>query len=167
MHTVVRAVRRCCVPVRVLVAGSLACAAARELADLQCAEYLGRLSYEEALALYAKAHLVYTYYDPAFEIDRLAASGKWADCSLMRVPFVVNSEVETARMYRDAGACYSTAYEDAEGLSALMEKVSSDWAEWEAVRSRLSEFNVEFWDEGIAGAFRAAGLEVPVRAQVP
>ena len=160
LATLVKAIGLCKRPIRVILAGRLVCPEAESLAGLECCEYLGVLPHEEALAVYAKAHLVFTYYDPALAIDRLASSGKWSECVLFKVPFVVNSEVETVGMYREAGACFSTAYGDAEGLSALLDGLSPEGAEWQRARAELSKVKAEYWDEGVISLLREAGLEL-------
>jgi hypothetical protein len=146
-------------PIRLLLAGRLACPAARALAESDYCEYLGVLPHDEAIAVYSRAHLVFTYYDPIYEIDRLASSGKWSECVLTKVPFAVNVEVETARKYREADACFSAKYGDAEGLGAIFDRLSEAPAEWERIRANLSRFTVDLWDAKMIGVLRDAGLE--------
>jgi hypothetical protein len=136
------------------------CPEAEALASLDCCEYMGVLQHEEAVAVYAKAHLVFTYYDPVIEIDRLASSGKWSECVLLGVPFVVNAEIETVGKYRDAGACFSTRYADAEALSTLLDRLAGDRREWESARTKVSQFTVEFWDDKMLPVLRDAGCDL-------
>jgi hypothetical protein len=130
------------------------------LANSEFCEYLGLLKSEEALAHYSRAHLVFSYYDPSYAIDRLASSGKWAECVLSGVPFIVNTEVETANRFRLEGACFSTPYHDVDGLSALLDRVAADRTELKRVMGKLASFRVGFWDDNMASVLTSCGLDL-------
>jgi len=154
------AVRGCKQKIRVVLAGKLASPQAEALANSEFCEYLGLLKSEEALAHYSRAHLVFSYYDPSYTIDRLASSGKWAECVLSGVPFIVNTEVETAKKFRLKEACFSTLYHDADGLSALLDRLAADRAELERVKGNLAGFRIGFWDDNMASVLTGCGLNL-------
>ncbi len=135
------------IPLRILVSGRLRSAAAEELAGHARVEYLGQLDNETALARYACAHAVLTYYDPAVEINRLAEPNKWGDCVAMGVPFVVNGEVETSRPFVEAGACFAAPYHDADALRVLLEDLIADEGRLAAARKALGNLDWKPWDE--------------------
>ncbi|MEQ1935964.1 MAG: hypothetical protein ABL962_19080, partial [Fimbriimonadaceae bacterium] len=64
-------------------------------------------------------------------------------------PFIVNSEVETAQEFRDAGACFSVDYNDVEGLAALIVRLAENPGELQEVKSRLAKFAAPAWDDGM------------------
>ena len=88
-------------------------------------DYRGEISQLEALSLYSVSDVVLTLYDPSIPINRYAESNKWGDCVACGVPFVVNSEVRTAKEYVDRGAAWAVPYADAAGLAALLETLPS------------------------------------------
>jgi|GEM_PF-749483 len=149
MATLARALRAC-EPgqVKVIVAGTPKCAEAAQLLQMPGVEYLGQLREEEALAHYFRAHLVYTFYDPAIEINRLAEPNKWMDCLVTETPFITNTEVLTAEAYVRAGACFAVPYHDSEALALLFRTVSEDMTRWERVQRQLgSLIGPPPWDE--------------------
>lgn len=135
--------------VRLLVAGRTFAAEAEALINESGVEYLGVVTNEEALALNYRAHLTLTYYDPAIEINRVAEPNKWGDCIVTNTPFIVNSEVITAKEYMDAGACFHVPYNDIDALAALLERLSADRTELNAVKERLANFSAAAWDDGM------------------
>lgn len=82
--------------------------------------YKGELPQAEALALYKASDVLLTFYDPAVEINRYAEPNKWGDALCFGVPFVVNSEVVTAREFVDAGVAFTLPYGDPNALAALL-----------------------------------------------
>lgn len=134
-------------PLRVMVGGRLTSDAAEALAGLDRVEYLGQLDNETALARYACAHAVLTYYDPTVEINRLAEPNKWGDCVAMGVPFIVNREVETAYPFVDAGACFTAPYRDTDALRSLLEGLIADPRRLAAARDALGRLDWQPWDE--------------------
>ena len=160
LDVLMNAARGCKQEIRVILAGKLASPQAEALANSEFCEYLGLLKHEEALAYYSRAHLVFSYYDPCYAIDRLASSGKWAECVLSGVPFIVNTEVETANNFRREGACFSTRYHDVGGLSALLDRLAADRTELERVTGKLASFHVGFWDDNMAVVLKGCGLDL-------
>ena len=160
LDVLMNAVRGSKQEIRVILAGKLASPQAEALAESEFCEYLGLLRPEEALANYSRAHLVFSYYDPSYAIDRLASSGKWAECILSGVPFIVNSEVETANKFRLERACLSTLYHDVDGLRALLDRVAADRAELQRVTANLASFRVDFWDDNMASVLTGCGLQL-------
>lgn len=82
--------------------------------------YRGELPQAEALALYKASDVLLTFYDPAVEINRYAEPNKWGDAMCFGVPFIVNSEVVTAREFVDVGVAFTVPYGDPEALAGLL-----------------------------------------------
>ena len=82
--------------------------------------YRGELPQAEALSLYQISDVLMTLYDPDVEINRYAEPNKWGDALCFGVPFIVNSEVETARNFADAGVAFTIPYGDPDALAALL-----------------------------------------------
>ncbi len=89
-------------------------------------EHRGEVSAEEALALYHSSDLALTLYDPSIEINRHAESNKWGDCVHVGTPFIVNSEVETARPFVESGAAWAVPYHDVDELVALLTRLAKE-----------------------------------------
>jgi glycosyltransferase involved in cell wall biosynthesis len=146
MDTLARAIDDLDGQVDILMAGVAEGECAEYLASHEDVEFLGRVEPEKALALYWRAHLVLTFYDPTIEINRLAESNKWGDCIATGTPFVVNDEVKTARPYVERGACFSCPYSDDESLAQMLLDLSADSNRWKQVQKALRTFDQEPWD---------------------
>lgn len=97
-----------------------------KLLKLSNVNNFGELVQSEALKLYALADLVITYYDPIVPINIKAESNKWGDCFFFKVPFVVNSEVQTAAKFVKGGCAWSVPYGDINALYDLIIKLADD-----------------------------------------
>lgn len=135
--------------VHLLIAGRTFAKEAEDLIKEPGVEYLGVVTNEEALALNYRAHLTLTYYDPKIEINRVAEPNKWGDCLATNTPFIVNSEVVTAKEFIDAEACFHVPYEDVDSLAALLDRLSVDRTELIKVKERLANFSASAWDDGM------------------
>lgn len=135
--------------VHLLIAGRTFAEEAEELVKEPGVEYLGVVTNEEALALNYRAHLTLTYYDPAIEINRVAEPNKWGDCIVTNTPFIVNSEVVTAKEYIDAGACFAVPYNNVDALAALLRRLADNRQELAEVKARLANFSASAWDDGM------------------
>lgn len=82
--------------------------------------FYGEIPQFEALAIYASSDVVLTFYDPAIEINRQAESNKWGDCVFFGTPFIVNSEVATAKTFTSSGGAWEVEYSDVNGLVNLL-----------------------------------------------
>lgn len=145
--TLLKAMKACpyeCV--HVIVAGRIECTEIEELIKLPNVEYVGKLNSEEALALNFKVHLVYTFYDPAIEINRLAEPNKWGDCIATGTPFITNLEIESAKPFIDSNSCFSLNYEDWRSLANLFMSLNKDKRQWEAVKANMSRCAIRYWD---------------------
>lgn len=131
---------------RIIVAGDLISDESKELVALKRANYLGNLSNEEALALYWKSDITLTYYDPDIAINRLAEPNKWGDCIVTNTPFVVNSEVITAKPYMEADACFHIPFQDEISFVKLFENLINDKDSLKRKRENLLKFDVLAWD---------------------
>lgn len=132
-----------------LIAGRTFAKEAEDLIAEPGVEYLGVVTNEEALALNYRAHLTLTYYDPALEINRVAEPNKWGDCIATNTPFIVNTEVITAKEFVDAGACFTAPYHDVDALAQLLGRLAKDRSELTAVKERLANFSASAWDDGM------------------
>ena len=129
---------------RFLIAGMAVCDDAVRLVQSSHVEYLGKLPQSTVLQIYRIVDLVLTYYDPSVQINRYAESNKWGDCIAMRVPFVVNSEVETARKFVLAGAAFSCPYDDSVCLANLLEAMVRNRKTLEVARKSISGFDAYY-----------------------
>ena len=98
----------------------------------------------EALAAYLDADLALTYYDPRVAINRQAESNKWGDCVYLGIPFVVNSEVETARGFVTDGAAYAVPYADVDALEQLVRALAADAERMAAARRAVAAQRQQF-----------------------
>jgi len=153
---VVRRLRDC--RFRLLLAGKPQCRAARELMEEPGVEYAGLIDRKEALALYYRADMVATFYDPSIAINRLAESNKWYECALTRTPFVVNEEVLTAMPFRDAGACFTVRYDDGAALETLIRELTNDSHRLEGVRRNLESIQCRCLEEEFQSVFAALAI---------
>ncbi len=103
--------------VRVVVAGWITDDSYRKiLEESPNIDYIGMVSYDDALRLTYEADAVYSYYDPALEINRTANSSKMFDAFMCSTPVLANSEPPMAGVIADhaCGACIP--YEDEDAL---------------------------------------------------
>ncbi len=141
-----------CPDVRMLLIGRGDAGAFDRLIRLPNVDYQTEVPQEEALAYYYASDLVLTYYDPAIAINRHAESNKWGDCVFCDVPFVVNSEVETAGKFVESGAAFAVEYGDVETLFQLVIRCKDDPAHLERAREALRKFRADFppFDEALS-----------------
>jgi glycosyltransferase involved in cell wall biosynthesis len=135
--------------VTILVAGRPASADAERLLAWPHTENLGMLTNAEALAVYYRSHVAFTFYDPRIDINRVAESQKWTDCWATDTPFICNSEIETVSPYVAADACFAVPYDDSRALAELIHDLSYDNARLDACRRNLSAMDFAFWDEAM------------------
>jgi glycosyltransferase involved in cell wall biosynthesis len=135
--------------VKIIVAGAIHCQEARQLVELPNVDYLGFLSNEEALAIYYKSHLAFTFYDPRLEINRLAEPNKWWDCVVTQTPFITNSEVVNASLFIKRKACFYVNYDDWSGLAQMITELNKNQKKWREVQKNLGEFDVKLWDNAM------------------
>ncbi|MFA0533133.1 hypothetical protein AB4528_10025 [Vibrio breoganii] len=115
-----------------------------DLIELPNVRNMGSLSQKEALELYANTDVVITYYDPAIEINTRAESNKWGDCVAFNVPFIVNSEVETAIDFVENGCAWSIKYHDNNELYKLLLKLESHREYILSAKKNFSKLNSEY-----------------------
>jgi glycosyltransferase involved in cell wall biosynthesis len=147
--TLLKAVEACQADINVLVAGVPNCDEAKELIRLENVEFLGRISNEEALALYYKSHLSFTFYDPRIEINRFAEPNKWGDSIVSATPFVTNSGINTADEFIKRKACFVVDYDNWMGLAKLFNQLNADRKAWKKVQNNLKLFEVLCWDKAM------------------
>lgn len=135
------------VPVRVVVAGRPASEECKELLAMDCTEYLGMLTNAEALAVYYRSHVAFTYYDPSVAINRVAESQKWTDCWATGTPFISNHGIQTLQPYLDRDACFTLPYDDADALAHLLADLAANPQRLADSRQRLQTMNFRYWDE--------------------
>lgn len=131
-------------PVQIVIAGRVDSAAGEALIAHPLVSYHGELDQLDALALYVDSDVVLTYYDPAIPINRKAESNKWGDCVYFGVPFIVNSEVETAESLVNAGAAFAAPYHDIDALENLISQLMDDRRLIEAASARLAGFKADY-----------------------
>ncbi|MBK6618514.1 MAG: hypothetical protein IT528_07520 [Nitrosomonas sp.] len=126
--------------VKMHIAGIVDTDAGRELIAHPLVIFYGEIPQRDALALYPASDVVLTYYDPDVPINRQAESNKWGDCIFFGVPFIVNSEVETAKEFIETGAAWGVPYRDVDALVGLFEKLSRDKSKLLAGRDACARF---------------------------
>jgi len=89
----------------------------QSIQELSNVTFLGRVAYNEALLLPFRADVMFTFYDPSSEINRLAASNKWFDAMMAGRPILVNSELSKAPWIEREDIGYLCPYGNAEDLS--------------------------------------------------
>lgn len=128
----------------VVVAGRVASEEGRQLIEHPWAEFRGELPQVEALKLYRQTDVALTLYDPSVAINQQAESNKWGDCVFLGTPFIVNSEVQTARKFVEAGAAFDFAYDDHVALADLIERLAQESGLLETARRSLQRFEAEY-----------------------
>lgn len=87
------------------------------------ATFLGRLPLNKAYCLNFDADAVFTFYDPGSEINRRAASNKWADAMMASRPILVNSEIIKAEWIRKNDMGYLCPYGDVGSLVKCLKQI--------------------------------------------
>jgi hypothetical protein len=87
---------------------------------------------------------VLTYYDPKVQINRQAESNKWGDCIFLGVPFLVNSEVETAAQFVAQGAAFAVPYSDVDALESLILNLHANPSRLANAVERLQKFRPDY-----------------------
>jgi len=144
-----------------IAAGNVDGYSAEKFVSLPNVKYLGALKNHEALAWYRVADLVFTYYDPAIEINRYAESNKWGDGVLFNVPAIVNKEVLTAEFLRSANACVSVPYHDLDALEKKINELIKDKQYFDQIKSNLlvKRSSIRYFDEAIKEVIQNAYFE--------
>lgn len=143
-------------PVKFLVAGVLACDAAKRLASLDNVEYFGVLENVDALALYSRADVVLSFYDPSIQINQRAEPNKWLDCAVQKVPFITNNGVLTAEKWLNAGVAFSVDYDGSDELSDLLIRLYKNRGILKRAVSGYSLVNIQAWDIAMSKALSKA-----------
>lgn len=130
--------------VRFLIAGRVDSPAGEALIQHPLVIFYGEVDQTRALALYRHADVVLTYYDPKVPINRKAESNKWGDCVYFGIPFIVNSEVETANPFVEMQAAFAVPYKDTEGLFRLIYKWTDDLSPLKHASTQLELFRSDY-----------------------
>ncbi|MGG6287614.1 hypothetical protein ACQ4M3_39170 [Leptolyngbya sp. AN03gr2] len=130
--------------VLMVIAGRIDCPDGEALIRLPNVEYLGQVDLAQSLGLYHACDVVLTFYDPSIVINRHAESNKWGDCVFVGVPFIVNSEVETAAEFVARGAAWSVEYHNWQALTELIVDIASRPQEISERKHNLSTFRREY-----------------------
>jgi glycosyltransferase involved in cell wall biosynthesis len=112
--------------IKVNFAGRVDSEEGRKLLKLTNVVNWGELTQKEALRLYALSNVVITYYDPSIKINTKAESNKWGDSVVFNTPFIVNSEVLTAKKFVDVGCAWSVEYDNHIGLYELLIDIANN-----------------------------------------
>jgi len=134
-----------------IAAGNATDKSARFFIKLPNVTYLGSLENHEALAWYKASDFIFTYYDPAIEINRYAESNKWGDALTFGVPIIVNSEVTTAKFLRDGDVCISVPYHDIDVLENELNSILEDTSLLENMKKKIPciHSEIQFFDKGM------------------
>lgn len=137
-----------------VAAGRLLGSEAHALGEVLGNCFLGEVSNEEALSLLIASDVVFAFYDPALEINRLAESNKWFDCAALGVPFVTNAGLLTTKPFTDAEACFVVDYNDSGALRELLLQLADNPQLLQEVRQSLLALRYEPWDHGMTEVIR-------------
>lgn len=134
-----------------IAAGDATDKSASSFITLPNVTYLGSLDNHEALAWYRASDFIFTYYDPAIEINRYAESNKWGDTLTFDVPIIVNSEVTTAKFLRKGKVCISVPYHDIDALEKALHNILGDTGLFESMKKNIPTIHSEtqFFDSGM------------------
>jgi len=127
-----------------ILSGKLDCEDAHKLVKFSNVQYLGKVSNAEALSSYYASDFVFTYYDPAFEINTLAESNKWGDAIKTGIGIIVNDEVKTANYLRESEACISFGYNDHNSLINKLKHLLSSKDEVEMYKERVKALSSKY-----------------------
>ena len=123
--------------------------------------FLGRLEYERALELEAGSCAVAVVYDPALEMNRLAAPYKWYEAMMLARPVIVAAGTLPARTVEEYGTGLVVQYGDVEGLARAMRWLVDSPAAVELMGARARElYNKEFGYEEQCRRLRSAYREL-------
>jgi len=129
---------------RIILAGRVDCESGKTLIEHPLVNYYGEIPQVEALSLYLSSDVALTFYDPIVPINRKAEANKWGDCVYLGTPFIVNSEVETARKFVQKGAAFSFSYTDVDCLVSILEDLATHPEKLSLARESLVEFKTSY-----------------------
>jgi glycosyltransferase involved in cell wall biosynthesis len=110
--------------IRVLMAGHvLEVDLAERIRQTPNVDFRGWLTPEEALRLNFEADVIFSFYDPASEINRRAASSKWSDAMMASKPILVNSEVLKSTWIQQQDMGYLCPYGDVDQLIQVIKHI--------------------------------------------
>lgn len=89
-------------------------------------EYIGLVDYPEALRRTYGADAVFSYYDPALEINRTANSSKMFDAFMCGTAVLANEEPPSAKIVREAQCGSLLPFEDDRGLREVIGRWRDD-----------------------------------------
>jgi len=127
-----------------VIAGRVDGKSAPKLIDHANVTFCGEVTQHEALGWYIACDAVLTFYDPAIVINRMAESNKWGDAVFFNCPIIVNSEVETARPFIEAGAAFAMPYHKTDMLVDLFSRMVKTPDILDEARRALIPFKSEF-----------------------
>ena len=114
---------------RILAAGRVSDAAiATALRKHAGVDFRGSVSHAEAIALYNEAEIVFAYYSPDVEINRLASPTKAYESFMAGRAVILNREVTASRNFESAGVAFTAAYSDVAELRKLIQGLANDRA---------------------------------------
>lgn len=130
--------------IHLVIVGRIDGPKADRLINHEMVTYLAPVAQSVALSWYSSVDLLLTFYDPAIEINLKAESNKWGDAVYFKTPFIVNSEVETARIFTNSGAAFSVPYHDVDALLTLVKSLVNNEESLAVAKTRLSAYADSF-----------------------
>lgn len=131
---------------KIIMAGTLGCKSAETLSSRKYTQYLGTLPNDEALALYFKSDIAFTFYDPTVPINMLAEPNKWGDCMATNTPFIANSEIKTLSIYLNNDSCFTVPYYDVNTLVKFFVEIIANPQLLVNKSKNLKRIEYKFWD---------------------
>jgi glycosyltransferase involved in cell wall biosynthesis len=113
--------------VRVLMAGIFVEPWLKQKASSMAAvDFRGQLSQHEVLELCHSADLIFSFYDPAYEINLKASSTKWFDAMMVGKPILLNCEVMKASWVEQEDIGYLCPYGNKYALVDILRKIKNN-----------------------------------------
>ncbi|RUO62641.1 hypothetical protein [Pseudidiomarina insulisalsae] len=81
--------------------------------------WLGRIPFEEALAVTRLSDFVVGFYDPSYEINKRAEPNKFWDALVLKKAVITNNGIDTLEFFRKFGRFYMSDYKSFDMLSIL------------------------------------------------
>lgn len=107
--------------------------------ESRCVIFYGHVDYARALELEAGAIAVAALYDPALEINRVAAPYKWYEAMMLGKPVIVAARTLPARVVSEHGTGLVVEYGDVESLGKAMRYLIEQPREVERMGARARQ----------------------------
>jgi glycosyltransferase involved in cell wall biosynthesis len=98
----------------------------QKASSMAAVDFRGQLSQHEVLELCHSADLIFSFYDPAYEINLKASSTKWFDAMMVGKPILLNCEVMKASWVEQEDIGYLCPYGNKYALVDILRKIKNN-----------------------------------------